>query len=426
MNYEKFTLANGLRVVICPRDSETTFVRLKHHFGARDESRGDEGLAHFVEHTTIRGGGHKYKTAQMWEKLTGFGQYDAFTNMHETVYSVHGLPNELPEMLSILADSTLNPSFDETIVEQERQAVLREIQDYKKMPGMVKALNRISALYYFEPDAPSARESSTIGEEDVVRKASSRDLQRVHARGYAPNNADLIIVGALNNKLREQISIFEEHPKKDFSLGSLGKKNKRGIEIYRYPSINQDAKGDNISFDIHIPLPAIPHPDIAPLIVCNRILGAGADSLLYRKVREELGLAYQISSSMNRNVQVASNIDIQGSIHGKRTEEGLTSVFAIIDILKQGLVAPERVERVKKDIRFAELVRNTSLESIANRLNGLLEEGKEYDEVARELLEVTPEDVQRVAQTYLPSNYGDKEFLLFIEDPSLKEIQKIA
>ena len=59
-NYREFTLDNGLFVALQNTPTQTVSGRLRVFQGALHEQPGEEGLAHFLEHTIVNAGSRKY------------------------------------------------------------------------------------------------------------------------------------------------------------------------------------------------------------------------------------------------------------------------------------------------------------------------------------------------------------------------------
>ncbi len=93
INYEKFTLENGLRVIVHP-DHKTPVVNVSmwYHVGSKDEPKGKTGFAHLFEHLMTTGSEHyqsSYMSAYEGVGATGYNATTWFdrTNYYQTVPS---------------------------------------------------------------------------------------------------------------------------------------------------------------------------------------------------------------------------------------------------------------------------------------------------------------------------------------------------
>src|SRR3989344_6026179 len=183
-NYRKFRLGNGLLVALQETPTQTVSGRLRVWHGALNEKKGEEGIAHFLEHSLMTGGSQKYDPERADEIRGTFGFFNAFTGLEETFFPVDMLAEDSQLFLEYVSDAAFNPRFEVSRVEEERQRVLRETADAKSNPKF--------------KDGKACREA-------VVGFASVDTLREFHQRGYHPNNMDLILVGALPKNIEDLV-----------------------------------------------------------------------------------------------------------------------------------------------------------------------------------------------------------------------------
>lgn len=86
MKYNTHTLSNGLRVIHLASASPVVYCGYAICAGTRDELPGEEGLAHFCEHTTFKGT-ERRRSMQILNSLESVGgDLNAFTNKEDTVF----------------------------------------------------------------------------------------------------------------------------------------------------------------------------------------------------------------------------------------------------------------------------------------------------------------------------------------------------
>ena len=104
MAYQTFTLDNGLRVIHRPDSSPIVYCGYQINAGTRDEKPGEEGLAHFCEHTTFKGTSRR----KAWHVLNGLesvgGDLNAFTTKEDTVYYAAILKEHASRAVDLLPD----------------------------------------------------------------------------------------------------------------------------------------------------------------------------------------------------------------------------------------------------------------------------------------------------------------------------------
>jgi predicted Zn-dependent peptidase len=140
---------------------------------------------------------------------------------------------------------------------------------------------------------------------------------------------------------------------------------------------------------------------LAAYAVCNELLGVMQNSLLFRRVREELGLCYYCDSALDMTKGI---LWVSCGIRSDRKEEAEAAICAQLSALQEGRITSEDVEMAKLSLlnsyRQMEDSQN-SMEAFAfgRLMNGTAETPEE--EMAY-ISAVTASDVAEVAQTFAP------------------------
>ncbi|SFT92533.1 Predicted Zn-dependent peptidase [Algoriphagus locisalis] len=128
-------LSNGIRIV----HQEVTHTRLVHcgfilDIGSRDESKEQEGLAHFWEHMAFKGT-KKRKTFHILNRLESLGgELNAYTTKEKVCFYASTLKEHYGKASELLFDITFNSTFPEKQIEKERQVILEEMAMYRDSP----------------------------------------------------------------------------------------------------------------------------------------------------------------------------------------------------------------------------------------------------------------------------------------------------
>jgi len=128
-------LSNGIRIV----HQEITHTRLVHcgfilDIGSRDETKEQEGLAHFWEHMAFKGT-KKRKTFHILNRLESLGgELNAYTTKEKICFYASTLKEHYPKASELLFDITFNSIFPERQIEKERQVILEEMAMYRDSP----------------------------------------------------------------------------------------------------------------------------------------------------------------------------------------------------------------------------------------------------------------------------------------------------
>ena len=122
------TLSNGFRIVTDPMPGlQSATVGVWVGAGARHETAGQTGIAHFLEHMAFKGTARR-SARQIAEAIEDVGGYiNAYTSRETTAYYARVLAADVPLALDVIADIVLNPAFDPAEIETERHVILQEI-----------------------------------------------------------------------------------------------------------------------------------------------------------------------------------------------------------------------------------------------------------------------------------------------------------
>src|SRR5260370_28914598 len=155
---------------------------------------------------------------------------------------------------------------------------------------------------------------------------------------YVPNNLTFIVVGDVDaEKVHQQLTdFFKSYPEKSLKpvfvpeeppqLGRREVHNEFATELTR------------LSLAWHIP--ELTHPDVPALDLLSVILGDGRSSRLYRRLREEAGLAYAVSA-FSYTPGDPGLLGIDATVDPKKREAAQQMALQIIDEVKQAGVTAE-------------------------------------------------------------------------------------
>ena len=128
--YNTATLANGLRIIHLPSQSKVVYCGIGINAGARQEAMGEDGLAHFCEHTTFKGT-QKRSALQILNSLESVGgDLNAFTNKEDTVFYAAILKDHLNKAVDLLCDIVFCSVYPEDEIRHEVDVICDEIESY--------------------------------------------------------------------------------------------------------------------------------------------------------------------------------------------------------------------------------------------------------------------------------------------------------
>eukprot|EP00930_Biecheleria_cincta_P003893 TRINITY_DN104800_c0_g1_i1.p1 TRINITY_DN104800_c0_g1~~TRINITY_DN104800_c0_g1_i1.p1 ORF type:complete len:1184 (+),score=166.75 TRINITY_DN104800_c0_g1_i1:55-3606(+) len=209
-------LPNGLRYVICRNSTpQKRFeAHLDIHAGSVDEEDHQQGMAHMLEHICFLGSSKR-------TRLFGSGaRSNALTDFQHTVYHVHSpVTSEsgrdlLTPALEALQDIAFAPNFYAERIEQERKAVLNEMQQVNTLEYRIETWT-LAGLH----SENQLGRRFPIGLEEQIRRWSVDECKAFHEKWYYPGNATLYLVGDMPEQemLSTAKRIFASTPAKKLS-----------------------------------------------------------------------------------------------------------------------------------------------------------------------------------------------------------------
>jgi zinc protease len=191
---EARTLKNGLKVIVWP-DHDIPNVALYNWFrvGSRNERPGITGLSHFFEHMMFNGA-KKYGPGEFDSVMEAAGgRNNASTSEDVTIYTDWFPRSALETIFDLEADRLAHLSFDPKIIESERGVVYSERRSGIDNDNMGALMEQVGVTAF----VAHPYQFPVIGWPSDIEGWRMEDLQRFFQTYYAPNNATLIVAGAV-------------------------------------------------------------------------------------------------------------------------------------------------------------------------------------------------------------------------------------
>jgi zinc protease len=230
INFEKFILPNGLRVIV-HKDTSTPIVAMNilYDVGSRDEDPERTGFAHLFEHLMFGGSVNIPKYDEPLECVGG--ENNAFTSNDITNYYLTLPKQNLETAFWLESDRMAGLAFSEKSLDVQRNVVSEEFkQSYLNQPyGDVFLLLKPLA-YKVHP-----YQWDTIGKDlSHIQDATMKDVKAFFKKFYCPNNAIMVISGDVDTKEIKKLS------EKWFGSIPKGPANKRNLPVE--PVQNEERK----------------------------------------------------------------------------------------------------------------------------------------------------------------------------------------
>ncbi len=395
VQFERFTLSNGLRVIV-HQDTSTPMavVNVMYDVGAKDEDPDRTGFAHLFEHLMFGGSLHIPDYDEPLQ-MAG-GENNAYTTNDLTNYYIQLPAENLETAFWLESDRMLSLAFGEKSLDVQRKVVCEEFKEhYLNKPYGDVWLKMRDLAYEVHP-----YRWMTIGKElSHIENAQLQDVKDFFFKHYRPVNAILSVAGNVT------VERVRELAEKWFGPIEPGQRYVRQL-----PDEPEQSKARRLEVFADVPLDAlyktwhmgsrlVPGYYIADLI--TEILGGGASSRLYQALVKEKQLFSNIECYHFGTVD-AGLLTIEGKlVKGVKMEEAEKAIEAELEKLKQEAISEAELQKVKNKTESVIAFEDMSVMNRANSLAfyELLGDATLMNTELERYQRVTAADIQRESNT---------------------------
>lgn len=404
-----FALKNGLQVVVIEDHRAPVVVHMVwYRTGAADEAPGKSGIAHFLEHLMFKGT-DTLAPGELSKVVAKQGGSDnAFTSWDYTAYFQRVAADRLDLMMTMESDRMHNLKLPASEVDPERSVIIEERnQRTDSSPDALLTEQMRAALYLNHPYG-----IPVIGWKHEMEGLTQADAEAFYAAHYAPDNAILVVAGDVNPD--EVKALAEAHYGPIPPAGNIQPRN-RPSEPPQIAPRRVTLTDERVSEPYISRIYLAPERDpgdqkkAAALVYLAELLGGnGTTSVLARAMQFDSQTAVYTAAgydgtSLDDTTFSLVVVPLPG-VTMEAAEAKLDQVLA--DFLKTG-PDPAAFERVKTQIRAADIYSRDDAEGLANRYGEALATGlsiKDVEDWPAVLAAVTPEDVKAAAAEVLDAN----------------------
>lgn len=393
MNYITSVLPNGLRTIHLPADSPVVYLGYQIAAGSRNEQPGEEGLAHFCEHTTFKG----TKRRSAWNILNCLesvgGSLNAYTTKECTVFYAAVPADYVRRAVDLLTDMVFHSVYPQKEIDKEKEVICDEIESYNDSPSDLIYDDFENILFKSHPIG-----HNILGTTERVRSFTSNDALRFTQHFYRPENMVFFMYGGkkipplpIDTAIQREPLIPESSVSSDFE-------NDEAAHIIRKRGTHQaHIMIGSRSYSGHDSLLR----DRMSLYLLNNILGGrGMNARLNIVLREHRGLVYTVESSMMTYGDTGLWCTYLGcdEMDVKRC---LSLVKRELDKVRDTPLTPHKLLSAKKQLRGQLTIDCDNRENFALDFGSVFlfhNKMRDLEALFRDIDAVNVEDIQRVAQ----------------------------
>lgn len=391
IDYNNTVLENGITLVTVKKPGKLFSLNMAVKVGSMVESLPEKGLCHFIEHMLFKGTTSEDNAALNSRIEQLGGDFNAYTDYISTVFSISALTEELENSLSLLRDMLLYPSFDPGELEKEKGVILSELR-----ASSDDAEETTHKNLYYNAYEESPLKYDIIGSEENIASFTRDMMVDFHKKHYLPQNAVLVLI---SDKDHDEIRALTEKLFRFWEKGNVEtrklkqEKNRPGKQV-AYKDMEQSTLGILYSFSIN-------EEEKLPLRVLNYKLGVSGNSILFRELRENRGLAYDVYSDLELTEEM-QNLLIYTQVPDESIDDAEELILSILEEIKEGAYFH------KEDLMIMKKVLKTSIYGTLDNIHDLSsfildellnrEEPLAFEKDLDKLEQVTLEDIINVSR----------------------------
>ena len=392
--------SNGLTVLVAPDHSAPVVTfQVTYRVGSRNEVTGTTGATHILEHLMFKGSegfnDPKGNSVKQFLERVG-GQFNASTAVDRTNYFATIGRDNLDGYIAIEADRMRHLWLHEEDRQSEMTVVRNEYERGKNDPDSVLmeeiTATAYEALPYHHP---------TIGWKSDIEHVPITKLHEFYDTFYWPNNATVTVVGDVDTSAA--LGLIKKY------YGAYTRSPQPIPTIYTEEPAQTGARRVLVKKPGELGTVVIAHKvpngrdaDQPAIEMLDAILSSGKNGRLYRALVDK-GLALNAGSGTDLHRDLSLHSIYASLAPGASQDQVEQALLAEIQKIKTSGVTQAEIDRVKQQYIAADAYKRDGTAAVASEINEWIAVGdwSLYVTFPQKVQQVTPADVQRVANQYL-------------------------
>jgi predicted Zn-dependent peptidase len=407
-DYDTFTLKNGLKVLVV-ENHKLPKVQFALSFMNDPVIEGDKaGYTSFLGDLLERGTANR-SADQLAEEIDFIG---AELGASSGGVQAGGLSRYKEEILELMADVTLNPTFPKEEFDKIVKQTLSGLQSSKNDPKAISKNLRYKVLY------GANHPYGDVVTEATVKNITIDDCKKYYSTYFKPNVAMLAIVGDIKTKEAKKLvkKYFGEWERAEVPTHKYELPAK--IEGKRVVLSNKDAAPQSLVQIINWIDLKKGHPDVIPASVMNSMLGRGFLGLLNKNLREDKAFTYGAGSGLSSDKLVGRFLT-SSEVKGEATDSALVEMAVEINRIRDTRLTQDHLDMTKATLAgdFARSLEDPgTIAQFAMAIERYNLPADYYATYLEKLDKVTLDDIQAMAKKYTDANnaiylvVGDRKY----------------
>lgn len=340
VKYKKYP--NGLNLIVCEGGAISCSFSIMIGTGSINETDKLNGISHYIEHMNFKGN-NAYSSYDISDIMESNGaNFNAYTSLETTCFYAQTIVDSLEKAFSVMAESTFNSIYPNDEAEKEKAVIIEEINMSEDSPDDV-CYDLIMKAYYGE----DGYGRTILGSKENVSSFDKKAVFDYLKDFYVAENTVISFAG--NVTLERADYLVQKYVLPIINQGKKVKTPKHNTKCLRQNLVKiKDIEQAHIALAFE----TYPYGDINRVKneIAVGVLGGGMSSRLFRKVREEMGLAYSVYSFASR-YKTAGSVSVYAGVNLCEYKNAFEAILGVINKLKEKGVTESEVEKVKTQLK---------------------------------------------------------------------------
>lgn len=336
---------SGLRLALHRMDGTRSIaIGIYVGCGSAYETPELSGISHFIEHMLFKGT-EKRNAFQIAEEMESVGaQINAFTSREITSYYTISTDEHAEICMEMLSDIFFNATFTHDSIEKEKGVVLEEISMCEDDPADL-CMDLLSLAYYGD----SGLGRPILGKAETVKSFTADMMRKFISDHYSADNVVITVAGnAEHDRIYKLVEKYFEKPfvNKTRKESKVTPPDKASRLMTRSKAIEQA----NIAFAF--PAYRYNHDLSLSVSLLSTVLGGGMSSRLFQKLREELGLVYDIYTTQSEYLKEGYFV-IYLATNPATAVQAVKAVKEVLNVIKKDGITEREFLKGREQLKSA-------------------------------------------------------------------------
>lgn len=333
---------NGLNLIVCEGGAISCSFSIMVGTGSVNETAKRNGISHYIEHMNFKGN-KTYSSYDISDIMESNGaNFNAYTSVETTCFYAQTIVDSLEKTFSVLSESVFSSLYLDEEAEKEKAVILEEINMSEDSPDDVCYDLLLKAFY-----GEDGYGRTILGPAENVSAFTKNDVLSYLSDFYVAENVVISFAGNVTLERADELV-------QKYILPVIKSSNKAKTPAHNTICLNQKLVKNKDIEQAHISLafPTRAYGDKDRVIseIASGVLGGGMSSRLFRKIREEMGLAYSVYSYASR-YKTAGNLNIYAGVNANEYKNAYDAILTLIEDIKKNGVTDAEVQKVKTQLK---------------------------------------------------------------------------